>query len=129
MLSTFNYLRFRAFARIRLRTVWRNGHAFAELAVDRFEPSLFPENQTASLTTAVRRSVAPSIQVNSLMDAPTANRKNRVARLMSPFVDPEALTTKSEHLGHERHSFELPLRIECRKDFVFASNLYPVPNL
>jgi hypothetical protein len=41
-------------------------------------------------------------------------------------VDPKALATEREHLGHERHAVELPVVVERAQDFVLASDFDPV---
>jgi hypothetical protein len=63
------------------------------------------------------------------VDTSSANWKNGIASFVCPFVDPKALATKCEHLGHEGHVFQAAVFVKRREDFLTATDLHPFSSL
>ncbi|HZQ18237.1 MAG TPA: hypothetical protein VFA90_05905 [Terriglobales bacterium] len=78
------------------------------------------------MATTMSASIAARFQMNRSIKSPTANRKHRIARFVSAFVDPKPLTTKFKHFGHEWHPVQLPIAIQCSQDFLLATNFNPI---
>src|SRR5262245_14648328 len=99
-----------------MRRTWRN----------RFQPGFLPEDQTRGLATTMRRSVAPyTVEVHRMVH-PSRASVWRVTGLVSPLEHPKPFAAVVKHLGHERHAFELTLRIESCKNLLSTAHLNPV---
>jgi hypothetical protein len=61
-----------------------------------------------------------------IRDATATDGEHGIAGLVRAFVDLESLPAEGKHLGHEGHAIQLPVSVECAKDFFLASHLYPI---
>src|SRR5437773_11610043 len=96
------------------------------LAADGLQPGSFPEDQAPRLAPAVRRAIAARLQMHRTIQPASANRKHRIASLVSPLVNWKPPAAKREHFGHKWHPLELPVGVQRSEDFFFASDFYPV---
>jgi len=74
-------------------------------------------------------SVAACLEMHGITKSPSTSRKNRIARLVCPFLYSKPLATIRKHLWHERHAVGLTLVVQYAKDFVARLHLNPVAYL
>jgi hypothetical protein len=55
-----------------------------------------------------------------------ANGKHGIARFVCALEYLKPLTAEAKHFGHERHSIEFTVFVQCRKNLCFTSNFDPV---
>jgi len=67
--------------------------------------------------------------MNSPLQPAPSNWKDRVARLVSAFVDLKSFTAERKHFWHEWHAIQFTVLIERREDLLFCSNPYPISSL
>src|SRR5579859_3703092 len=73
--------------------------------------------------------IATSFQMNGMIHAASAYRKNGVAGFMRALIDGEFLAAEGQHLRHERHAVQLAVFIQGAQNFFFGAHFYPVAGL
>ena len=91
-----------------------------------FEPRLLPKKQASSLAAAVCLTVATEIQMDRIGEASTSNRIDRVAGLVRPLINFEALSAILKHLRHEGELIQPAILIERPQDLFLAPNFHPI---
>jgi hypothetical protein len=97
------------------------------------EPRLLPEQQAARLAAAVVSAIAPyscglmrSAQVHRVEQAASACLFDRIAGLVSPFVDGESLIAEPQHFRHKRERIQTPMLVQGSENFFSAANLHRI---
>src|SRR5262245_25753235 len=93
------------------------------------QPRRFPEEQTASLTASVGAAVAPNPQMNRILDRTVPPGIDGVAGLMSRSGHLETLSSKFQHLRHERHVADRTLVIQRLQNPLRAKYFHPVTDV
>ena len=78
------------------------------------------------MTTPMSGTVTPGVQMHRARYTTATDGEHGIAGFVRPLVDLESLPAEGKHLGHEGHAIQLPVSVECAKDFLLASHLYPI---
>jgi hypothetical protein len=62
------------------------------------------------------------------LNAPAADWKDGIAGLMRAFINLKLLSTKRDHLRHERHPIQATSAVKSAEDLFLAANLDPITN-